>query len=561
MMAEFPMKNRVHRVLVFCLIFTTVGILSALPLTVISAGDPLLEDIRFLVRKSGSSFRSFTPPLSRDEVLQILDDINETGLSGPDQEVYRRIYDALTPSMLYGDERFSLGFQVVAAPEIHIRTNNAIDFSRRDTAAPHMLSFPVTLYFADTAQIFFEPLITSDPTYYTRDNSYWGTNVTYNPEQFDMNMPLRTFIAAGGHWWNFQLGRDRISYGAGHTGNLAVSDTPDYYDFARLSLFSPHFKYSLLVSQMPLSAQPLLANPAEYPDMDKKETITQRYFYLHRVDIRLFQKISLGISEGLMVGDSPLELRFVNPLILFHSFFSWLDYDQWDRNSNGKADEEGQGDMTGSLFALDMDWAVFPSLAVYGQFMMNEFATSYERESWAEIQPPNGLGYLAGIEYTHQFTDWRAVFYGEFVYTDPYLYTLSSPYASFIWMRRLADISAKDLRYSWIGHPAGRDTMLFALGARFTGETLGFSADISYSSTGEHTIRWDWKRGAPYNKENTPSGRAEHTLTAGVQTDWAPLSFLVLSGYIGGNAVFDAGHQGGTNEYGLEMVFSAAFRY
>ncbi|MDR1072851.1 MAG: capsule assembly Wzi family protein [Treponema sp.] len=66
-------------------------------------------------------------------------------------------------------------------------------------------------------------------------------------------MPLRAFVAAGGAWWNFELGRDRLSYGLGRSGNMAVSDTPDYYDMARLSFFSPVFKYSLLVSQMPFT--------------------------------------------------------------------------------------------------------------------------------------------------------------------------------------------------------------------------------------------------------------------------------------------------------------------
>jgi hypothetical protein len=266
-----------------------------------------------------------------------------------------------------------------------------------------------------------------------------------------------------------------------------------------------------------------------------------------------------------MVGNNAPELRYLTPLMLFHSFWSWRDYPGWgDKN----------GDMTGSILSIDLDWAVFPGFAVYAQFVMNEFSTPYERKNWPDEQPPNGLGYLLGIEYARSLNSWQTLFYGEAVYTDPYLYTLSSPFSSYIWMRRLSDLFAKDLRYSWIGHPEGRDILLFSTGAGFSKANLSLSADISFISRGEHTIAWDWEMSEKAGNERAPSGTTEHRLNGGLGAVWrpfqksggssskpSPLANLSFSGYIGGVMLLNAQHRDAVNEYGLEAMFSAAFTY
>ncbi|AEF87008.1 hypothetical protein TREPR_2407 [Treponema primitia ZAS-2] len=567
-MAAPGYRFRIYRVFLICAFFIGFFRLEALPFTVISPGDPVLEDLRFLVRESGLSFRSFTPPLSRDEVQQILEDIDEGALSDASREAWRRVQDALAPPLLYQNGVFGLSAHIRANPEIHIRTNNDIPFSRGDTEAPQFLVLPLNFYFADTVQLVVEPLITADPTYYTEKDAYWGSNVVYDPDRFDMNMPLRAFIAAGGPWWNFQLGRDRVSYGVGHTGNLAISDNPDYYDFARLSFFSKNFKYSLFMSQLPMNITELIGpartSPPFYdPDTDLQRT-TNRYMYMHRVDARLFKRLSIGLSEGIMAGDGPPEIRFMNPFVLFHSLFAWNDYDQWGDKYAKNAIPDGEtnekfGDMVGSIMSLDIEWAIIPSLALYGQFVMNEFASSFET---GHQNPPDGLGFLAGVEHARSFKGWRALIYGEFVYTEPYVYTLSTPFSSFIWMRKLSDnTETKKLRYLWIGHPEGRDAILFALGAGLSRGNLGFSLDLSFINKGEHGILWDWVKTQEAREEGVLSGRVEHKLAGGFETVWKPISLLTLSGYIGGAVVLDADHVKGRDEYGLEFIFSAAFSY
>jgi hypothetical protein len=559
-MGNFVCKKMIRRsaiiVLFLILLSPEPQGLSAMAFSMIPAGDPLLDDIRLLVRESGSSFLSFTPPLSRDEILRILDDIDPESLAPPLQELYDGVYRALNPPLLYAEGPVGLEAHANLAPEIHFRTNTKIPFSRSDTKSPLALALPLTMYFADTVELIITPSVSSDPFYYDEQGSHWAVNIPYEAERFDLNMPLRAYVAAGGGWWNFQLGREKVSYGLGHTGNLALSANPDFYDFARFALFSRNFKYSAFVSQMPFNlkdSQILSDQRREAAGDEALLFTTQRHLYHHRIDARFFNKVSLGISEALMAGNSAPELRYMSPLIIMHNAFPWRDYEEWGSGEKGY--------MTGSQFALDLDWAIIPSLALYGQFVLNEFATPYEAEHFSDTLPPNGLGYLAGIEYTRAFSLWKALVYGEFVYTDPFLYILSSPFASYIWMRRPAELGSKPLRYKWIGHGEGRDMMLFALGASLSKPGLQLSADLSLVNRGEHTIAWDWEQTDQALAERAPTGTVERRLTAGLGAVWRPLARLSLSGYASGALLINADHRGGVKEAGLELYLSAALTY
>jgi hypothetical protein len=426
----------------------------------------------------------------------------------------------------------------------------------KDSESPPLISLPVDLFFAGFFQLHVEPFFAQDPFYYDEPGLYWGTNVPWQAERFDMNFPLRAFAAAGGPWWNFELGRDKVSFGSGVTGNLAVSGAADYFDFARVSFFSSNVKYSVFVSQLPMDPSGLLTdeqkNDISSNNPEDLKNITQRYTYIHRLDVRLFRVLSLSLTEGTLIGNSALELRYLNPFIIFHSLFPWRDYDTWGPN---------EGSLVGSMFAVDVEWAILPSLAVYGQFVMNEFSTSYELRRWPDTQAPNALGYLAGIQKTFNIDPWGVSVYGEFVYTDPFLYVLSSPYCSYIWMRRLSDISSKSHRYAWIGYPEGRDRIVGAAGTVFFTGDLSFSLDVSWISRGSRSLSWDWVKGPGYNDQRTPSGSPEYQLEAIIGAGWKPLPQLTLAGHLAGTALFEAGHIRGEREQSLEIMLRIAYTY
>lgn len=529
---------------------------AAAPFIVFSPGDPILDDLRYLARLSGRSLLSFTPPLSRDEVLNILKDAEGLSLEGAGAEAYRRVSAALNPEPLLHDGALGFDLDLALNLEGRARTNGDLPWTRSEAGNPALLSLPLQFFLGKSVYAAGSLVLRTDPSFYEEGSSAFAGNVPYDPSRLDLNMPLRSFLSAGGPWWNFQIGRDKASFGSGKSGNLSLSDTPDFYDFARFSLFSPNFKYSLFVTQLPLSISDFLSDgsiAAGYGAKPYLRATNQRYLYLHRWDFRLWKRLSLGLGEGVLVGDSPLELRYLNPLAMYHSYFAWRDYPKWGSDPDS--------DMVGSLFSVDLEWAPLPSWAVYGQFVMNQYATAYELKRWPEDNSPNGLGWLFGVEHSRDFSGTRASFHFEALYTDPYLYMLSSPFASYIWMRRLSELSSKDLRYAWTGHPEGRDTILLAVGADFLAGPHGLSLGLSYAAKGRRGLIWDWAKGEAAVEETTPSGIAMNRWIASGAWRFQATPRLNFASYIAFSVIQNSEHRAGSTEIGAELALSAGYTF
>ena len=312
------------------LLFIIPFSLFASPFDMILVGDPALDDLRFLSLETGRPFLSFTPPLSPREIEQFLNSLDISLLSPHALEIYNRLIGRLNPEarVNFSVDYFTFFLGINSTLELVTRFNSDISLEPQGPRPPALLSLPVSLFFGNSLQLYIEPAVALSPQYYMNDSymKNFGFNIPLNAWRFDLSTPNRAFIAVGGPWWNFQLGRDRLSFGTGRMGNLNISDSPAYYDFARLSFFSRVIKYSVLVSQMPLDISCGLL--AEHVDTDLFRTM-QRYYYLHRLDFHLFNRLSIGIMEGALVGNSPLELRFLNPLIIFHQLYSRWNYDFW----------------------------------------------------------------------------------------------------------------------------------------------------------------------------------------------------------------------------------------
>jgi hypothetical protein len=535
---------RHHRFVFLLIFFLTACGLFASPYDMIHAGESVLEDLRYLSLESGNSFLSFTPPLAPAEAEQFLNSLDPSLLSAPAREAYYRVKKRLAPEapLTFSGNNLNITLNINSTIEGRYRFNDDISWSPLYPKIPPVFSFPLGFYFVDTLQLFIEPIIAVNPGRYPTETL--GTNIPYEYVDYDDNVALRAFIAAGGPWWNFQLGRDRLFWGTGQTGSLTFADNSAFFEFLRLSFFSDFFKYSLLVNQMHLIIDGIMTVPIP---PDTLAQTTQRYYYLHRLDFSFFNRVSLGVMEGVMVGNSPPEIRFLNPFLVFHSLFTWRDYEKWSPS---------EGDLNGSILSLELNWNITKNLSVYGQLVMNEWALQVELRSDPE-QPPNALGYLAGAGFTHSFNIWGSFFFLEFIYTDPYCYMLSSPFGSFIQMRR-----SDGKQYYFIGYP--RDTITLTLGARFfKNDIMVINGDFSWISKGEHDkdgLKWDWENSDITRFEKTPSGSAENKYTVSLGAQWKPLSYLTLKGSVAGILSLNNNHSG-SDKRGGQAVLSVSFHY
>jgi len=549
------------KLLFFFLLISPFNNLFSSPYDMIPVGDPVLEDILYLSLESKQPFLSFTPPLAPHEIRIFLDSIEISELSPPAQEAYERIKNRLNfnaPIYLSGDN-FILSLNVISTLETRVRFNDSISWLPVNSKIPAVLSLPLRFSFADSLQLYVEPMFAVDPEYY-KPSGYVAHNVPLELSKTDQNFPLRAYIALGDSWWNFQLGRDRISYGTGKTGNLAISDNPSFYDFARLSFFSDFFKYSFLVSQMPLDIRENNAgadildrsSSAETTNLDRTN---QRFLYVHRIDFTLFDILSISITEGVMAGNSALEIRYLNPLIIFHSLYSFWNYPKWDGGVNYGEEGDDSGDMNGSLFSLEFNWNVVKSFSIYGQFVMNQIATPYKIDKWGA--QPNGMGYLAGARYSNSINGWGSVFYLEFIYTDPYLYMNPSPFASLIHMRYLG-IAPQRFEYSFIGYQ--RDTIAAAFGADFfNGDFIYLSGLFTWLLQGKHGIQWNWDNPNAY-EEKTPSENAQNSLAASFGARWKFNQRFTLKGAVSAIVTFK-NYDNNSGVFGGQAMLSLNFQY
>jgi len=516
--------------------------------SMILTGDPILEDIRYLSVKTGYPFLSLTPPLSPAEVRNFINYIDESVLSDYDFEVYGRILDKLSvhpPFLSWSlDDLFTIHVNISSAFDLTYNFNSAISALSQIPKSAPLFSMPVRLFIFDSLQLYIDPIVDVKPF-------NGGIGITNIPDGFPAEYwPIRAFASVGGPWWNFYIGRDHLAWGTAHSGNLIYSNEIPFYDFAYLSFFTPKFKYSIIINHLPLKLERSLFDvpPLGWSTWENRMS-EHRYFYLHRMDIILFNRISFSAMEGVMVGNSPLELKYLNPMIIFHSMHPWNSYQKW---LPGTADGK-EGSTVGAFLSFEVNLNIIKPLAVYGQFVMNQVATQGELN--AAIPPPNGLGYLAGIHYTHTFNTWSSLFYAEFVYTSPYVYVLSSPFASFI---------HRDNNFYLLGH--SRDTVLLTAGANFTNinNTLKFYGNFSWTAKGEHNrngLKWDHIETQEAFDAKSPTGTAENCFILSFDAEWKLLSWLVFKANITGIYSVNNNHIHGNNEVGGQTSLSVSIHF
>jgi len=536
---------------IFILILTNS--LFALPFDMILTGEDTLNDIRYLSIETGKSFLSFSPPLAPAEVRNFLDLIDEDSLSQAAKEVFNRIQNRLTPKtkLSFNSKYFSAFFNFNVTLEAKTSFNPDISWYPRYPESVPIFSVPIRLFFSDYVQLYIEPSKAASHGEFDYSNFFNYTNIPTGDDFSTEYWPVRSFGSIGGKWWNFHIGRDRLFWGSSHTGSLSFSDNDALFDFARLSFFSPHVKYSLIINQLPLKINYNLFEkiPSGYdPDKHLSQT-TERYFYLHRLDFSLFNKFTLGAMEGVMVGNSSIELRYINPLIIFHSLSSWRSYKNWITDDP----DAMRNHMVGSFLSLEFNYNIVKSLAVYGQFVMNELTLPSE-DSGDNNNPPNATGYIAGLHYTHSFNNWGSIFYLEFIYTDPYLSILSTPFGSII---------QQDFYYKFIGYP--RDTISLSFGTEFfNNNNLSLTGSFSWISSGEHNkdgLKWYWEQSAQAYNESTPSGIAENKFILSLGAKWKVLPYLVLKSNIVGIVSLNNRNISGVNAVGGQASISATFQY
>jgi hypothetical protein len=384
---------------------------------IFSLDSDVYEAIAVLYVNQGLSLPSTTGPYSEAELLMMLDKINTGNLSGATKATYDYVAKQLDIQPKMQTKGMGLSWNFDANLETYTHSNTT-DFTGRENwyrgyiSQKPLISVGLETWPSDSFYGYSEFTVGNT---YTLENGFgtsaFSTNVIVMAPatltDLDFNMPYRAFVAMGGDNWTFQLGRDRLNWGAGESGNLMMGDNLKYHNMARYTAFGEKYKYTFLTSFFPHTSSYLGGTDGAIEGDGQSVELSGLNMYMaHRLEWRMFSdKVGLTLTESIMYqsDENLLDLRIFNPAMIFHDYYI---------RSNAN-----------SLLGLEIDYTPVKGINLYGQFVVDEFSLPGEAvPSATEVNYPQTFGYLAGVKAVAPIGDLMGHASLEFAYTDPFLY-------------------------------------------------------------------------------------------------------------------------------------------
>ena len=536
----------------------------------VSSGHWVYDALTALSLEMGIRNFADSAPLTIAEITSYLLEIDYDRLSDAGKAQWQRIHDYIgAEGFTFISDAVSVSTEPSASLEGFYKTNDDIDWVYDRYSRDNLISLPVTISVKDWITLGSELHLAENKGVMLHDDNY--TNVPTKDTDFDVNFPSYGYLSTGYAFTektgiSFQLGMGEQSIGRTQTGSILLSDYMTGATFGKLSLYSPNFKYTFDTIQL---------------NVDK-------YMYYHAFEARFFKKCTFTFMEATLT-NAEWELRYLNPLMIYHGMAPWRDYSADDANN-------------GEFMGLKLDWAPFRFVRFYGMFAMNQYQVPYERRDFPDSLTPNSLGGQVGVESMIPLGDGYAKIAAEGYYAQPTLYVKQSPDWSFF--RTYTDnIGDNQIFYEWTGSPFGPDTIagelsvgyekpgkwsldviyLFLVQGDNAEKTIFYDAasDTWYSSTDndnedireaygtEATIPDNWAyptKGGKSRDAQTPSGCPKYTHRVSVRGKWhanewltftCQPSFVVILNNVGASGF----HERGNTDFGFEIAASVSINF
>jgi hypothetical protein len=541
-----------------CVFFTCAGWLFALPSQkILYPGDWAYDALEILSMEQRLVFLAGSS-LTVIQAERMLADINDQELSPAGSALYERLRAYLGKAPLVSGFSGLFSFDITPAfqPELYYKSNEDLPWvygrNQRQPFASFPLSLSLSSYIAMESDLYLgenRRLSNAHDNYF---NFPFDTMID-GVQPIDSNTPKRAYLSMGfpfgqGFGLNFKIGLGDEILGRTKTGSIIFSDNMRGFTYGTLSFYAPFVSYSASAMELEVT----------------------KYLYLHHLQLRIMKRLSFGLVEGIMV-NAPFELRYLNPVMIFHSLTAWESYDTYNEDLANDPDQYTKEESRiGSYLGITLDFRPWKYGRFYGLAAMNQFQLPSEKED-EDATVPDGLAFQLGYESWIPFSgrlfnrDYQGhVGFGlEGVYTYPYMYILVGKGWSYY--RESMEVSNDYIR-EWVGSPFGpdsaagtiwvgyQDSSLWSLSLSFLYLAQGpnSSTDIFtrpnlgyYSTTREQML------------STSPSGTASHSYQLGLDAKWSPLAWLSLSFRPNYRIVSNYGHQEGRLEQGLELVFSA----
>jgi hypothetical protein len=522
-------------------------------------GDRAYDILAILSLEQGKVFFSDSS-LTVSQFEKILSEIDEEALSPQARLRYDELREYLKSSPWFNWEydAFSGGLDLVFQPELYYKTSEETPWIYDGHSRNALALIPMGFSLG--------PYISLEMDLYAGQNEYAATlhdnyvNIPLDPvSQFDIHFPKRAYLSSGYPFGkasgvNFAIGVGDDFFGRTRTGSVILSEYLERIVYAQLSFYSPVFKYTAEVMQYEVN----------------------KYQYMHYFQVRPHRKISISLAEGVMV-NAPLELRFLNPLTVFHGNEAYKTYNDYNKDLDGKvgrSDPDSStytvidpvgGSRIGSYFGVKIEFQPLRYFRFYGLFSMDQLQLPIEESNWEEGLTPNAMAFQAGFEAAIPAFRGHLRFGLEGVYVQPYMYVLWDKKWSFY--KEVPELGQMDLNY-WTGTPFGPDSIAGAFWLGYEDIPSNWSAELGFvfSAQGKRSgfdiFKDDGYRPTHkvYDVTVPPTGTPVYTYTVKVSGSWSPKKWLELSMQPGYRIVNNYRHIEGDINHGFETALSAKFR-
>jgi len=518
----------------------------------IPAGHWVYDAVIRIEAESGKASFAQNAPLSTAELLLYLNEIDFDSLSEAGKYEYNAVKSFFNEDYLsFGSDTLSLGISPISSLELYHKTDERIPWQYYSHNKKHILDLPVILGAGDFLCI--ESVFFAGLNYWAAEEHSVFTNIPYKSDSLEAHFPSTAYISAGLPIYdiftvNFQLGKGNLSVGKTQLGSIFLSDYSDHDAYAMFSLYSQKIRYAATLIQLEVN----------------------KNLYLHRLEFQAFKKIQIGLHEGVLV-NAPLELRYLNPLSIFHNYAAWRTYGKYNNSTaDGSANTYDGFSRVGSYFGLTFDINPWRFLRLYGLFAMNQFQTAYERKTYPEAAAkiPDSLGFQGGIE---TFVPFKTGYFSggiEGLYTNPWLYICDDADWSFYRSRFDLIKNTNVPVHTWVGSPYGPDTLGFS--GKFGYEVVSlWAAHVSYKTItrGEHSFElfshYDssgknnyYPSSVEEATQKSPTGIAEVSHSFMVSGSFSPLHWIDISSQVGYTVVSNSNHVENLTLQGFEFMLS-----
>ncbi len=491
------------------------------------------QGIRQLYVAQALSLPSTAGPWSHDELSLMLDRIDEQSLTANAIPTYEYIRSMLTPSQ----HSFSLGSSVALEGYLH---TNTTDFTTNDDwyynhdKRKALLSIPMEISLADHFYAYADLELTLgkfDSVNFPIDGSsaLYGKNILstnmHLSDQIDANVPYRAFGAWGGEGWLLQIGRDKLSWGPGTTGNFMLGDHLQYHNQGRFTAYSNTFKYTFVTSFFPHPDE-MWGPSAQSSQGNSLDGL--KMFMAHRFEWRFFAgRVGFSLNEAIMYQpkNGAFDLRILNPMMLYHNYFIRSD--------------------ANSIASIELDIALAPFWNLYGQLAIDELSFGSVERNLTTGQHPDGVAYMLGLGYALPVA--KGILFGslEGVYTDPYLYLRSIDGDETQSTKNPGEPGLDSLNFVVALRRWFPDKLIYDqsfIGYRYGGDAIVGNLEVGYKEYGSWALsahlfcmlhggidmNSPWTLG---DLDHTPTGDAKAYIDAGLSGSWNITQ--ALQGYAG----------------------------